>query len=209
MAEMAEQTSIFTDPELNRQISRFARTRTVRAGETIIKPGEDIVFIPIVQKGSVRVIRQDENGKEAFLYHLYPGQTCAMSLTCCQSGRKSMIKAVAETDTGLLMVPVQLSEEWFRYPEWKAYISNNYYHRFTELLDVIDVIAFNTMDRILLNYLEKRSKALRTRVLEITHQQIADELHSHREAVSRLLRAMEKKQLVRLGRNSIELLKPL
>ncbi len=146
------------------------------------------------------------DAQEVFLYHLYPGQTCAMSLTCCQSGKKSMIKAIAEIDSEILQIPVRLTEDWFKYPEWKAYISNNYNNRFSELLQVIDLIAFNNMDKQLLHYLEERSKALNTRILEITHQEIADELHAHREAISRLLRLMEQKKLVRLGRNNIEVL---
>lgn len=129
-----------------------------------------------------------------------------MSITCCQAGKKSLIKAIAEEDTEVLMIPVKLTESWYAFPEWKAYISNNYNNRFAELMQVIDLIAFSNMDKQLLHYLQERSKALNTRVLEITHQEIADELHAHREAISRLLRTMEQKKLVKLGRHNIELL---
>ena len=117
-----------------------------------------------------------------------------------------MIRAIAEDDTTLLQIPVKLTEDWYRFPEWKAYISNNYNNRFAELMQVIDLIAFQNMDKQLLHYLQQRSRALNTRFLEITHQEIADELHAHREAISRLLRIMEQKQFVKLGRNSIEIL---
>jgi CRP/FNR family transcriptional regulator len=203
---MIKNDSIFSDLNLNAEIEKNARKKTFKSGEIIIKPGDEIIYIPIVRKGSIRVIRQDTDGAEVFLYHLYPGQTCAMSLTCCQSGKKSIIKAVAEDDTEVLQIPVALTEDWFKYPEWKAYISNNYNNRFAELMQVIDLIAFSNMDKQLLHYLEERSKALNTRVLEVTHQEIADELHAHREAISRLLRTMEQKKLVRLGRNNIEVL---
>lgn len=196
----------FSDPALLAEIERLSRTKHINKDETLMRPGDEIVFIPIILRGSIRVLRQDEAGKEVFLYHLYPGQTCAMSLTCCQAGRRSMIRAVAETDSDVLQLPAKESETWFMYPEWKAYISNNYANRFAELMQVIDLIAFQNMDRQLLHYLEERSKALNTRILDITHQQIADELHAHREAISRLLRVMEQKQLVKLGRNSIEVL---
>ena len=203
---MNKSHAIFTDAYLNAEIEKYSRHGAFKKGELIIKPGDEIVSIPIVLKGNIRIIRQDEDGQEVFLYHLYPGQTCAMSLTCCQSGKKSMIKAVAEDDTEILQIPVNQTEDWFKYPEWKAYISNNYQNRFAELMQVIDLIAFSHMDKQLLHYLQERSKALNTRILDITHQQIADELHAHREAISRLLRTMEQKKLVRLGRNSIELL---
>ena len=203
---MIKSNSIFSDPNLNLEIEKNAKQKIIQKGAVLIKPGDEIIFIPIVIKGSIRIIRQDLDGQEVFLYHLYPGQTCAMSLTCCQSGKKSMVKAIAEIDSEILQIPIKLTEDWYKYPEWKAYISNNYNNRFAELLQVIDLIAFSNMDKQLLHYLEERSKALNTRVLEVTHQEIADELHAHREAISRLLRIMEQKKLVRLGRNNIEVL---
>jgi CRP/FNR family transcriptional regulator len=199
-------SSLFTDKELLSEIEKNSRQRSFVKDTIITKPGDEILFIPIVIKGNIRIIRQNNDGQEVFLYHLYPGQTCAMSLTCCQAGQKSMIKAVAEVDTEIVQVPVKLMDEWFKFPEWKMYISSNYQNRFAELMEVIDLIAFTNMDKQLLHYLQERSKALNTRVLELTHQQIADELHTHREAVSRLLRTMEQKKLVKLGRNNIEVL---
>ena len=91
------------------------------------------------------------------------------------------------------------------YPEWQRFINTTYSARFGELIEVIDLIAFNSLDKKILNYLEKKKEALNTSVLLITHQQIATELNTHREAVSRLLRTMEKKGLVKLGRNTIAL----
>ncbi len=203
---MTIEQSIFTNPELNAEIGRLAKIKSISKDTVIMQPGMDILYVPIVLKGSIRVLREDQEGQEVFLYHLYPGQTCAMSLTCCQAGRKSMIKAVAEIDSEILQIPIKSTEDWFKYPEWKAYVSNNYSNRFAELMQVIDLIAFSNMDKQLLHYLEERSKALNTRFLDITHQEIADELHAHREAISRLLRVMEQKKLVKLGRNQIEVL---
>ncbi|MBS1523533.1 MAG: Crp/Fnr family transcriptional regulator [Bacteroidetes bacterium] len=198
----------FTDPALLEEIKRFARTKHIVHDETLIMPGEKIFFVPIVLKGVLRVVRQGEDGKEIFLYHLYPGQTCAMAINCCQSQKESMIKAIAEDDTEVLQIPVKLVEDWFKYPEWKTFINSTYGSRFAELIEVIDLIAFNNMDKQVLHYLQERSKASGSSILQITHQQIADELHTHREAVSRLLRTMEKKSIVTLGRNTIKLLKP-
>ena len=129
-----------------------------------------------------------------------------MSLNCCQAHSTSMIKAVAETDTEVYMIPAEMMDEWFKYKEWKAYVNNTYSMRFTELMQVIDLIAFNNMDKQLLHYLNERARALNTKALFITHQQIADELHTQREGISRLLRTMESKGLLRLGRNTIEIL---
>lgn len=198
--------SIFTDPGLLQEIRSYARVKSIVKDTVLIRPGDDIVFLPIVQAGVLRIVRQDNDGKEIFLYHLYPGQTCAMAINCCQAHKKSMVKAIAEDDTEVLQVPVNLIEEWFKYPEWKVYVNSTYATRFAELIEVIDLIAFSNMDRQVLHYLEERARAAGTKALCITHQEIADELHTHREAISRLLRTMEQKGMVKLGRNIIELL---
>lgn len=196
----------FTDTKLLQEIEHFVTIKHLQKENVLIDVGDTIVFIPIVLKGSVRIIRENEDGSEVFLYHLYPGQTCAMSVTCCQVFQKSMIKAIAEDDLTLAMIPVEQTADWQKYPEWKAFVNKNYQERFAELLHVIDLIAFNNMDKQLLHYLRERCKALHVSSLEITHQEIANELHTQREAISRLLRNMEQKGLVKLGRNYITLL---
>ena len=198
--------TVFTDPALLNEINKYAKVKTVQKDDILISPGQKILFVPIVLNGVLRIVRQDDDGREAFLYHLYPGQTCAMAINCCQSHKESMVKAVAEDETEVLQIPANLVEEWFKYPEWKTYINNAYSQRFAELLEVIDLIAFHNMDKQVLNYLSKKAKATNTKTITITHQQIADELHTHRKAISRLLRTMEQKNIVRLGRNTIELL---
>jgi len=131
-----------------------------------------------------------------------------MAINCCQGHKKSSIKAIAEEDTELLQIPVNMIDAWFKYPEWKTFVNSTYGARFAELIEVIDLIAFSNMDKQVLHYLQERAKATGARILNITHQQIADELHTHREAISRLLRTMEQKNMLRLGRNTIELLMP-
>lgn len=197
---------VFSDPNLLAELKKFTRTKHLKQDEVLITPGDKVFFVPIVQKGVLRIVRQGEDGREVFLYHLYPGQTCAMAINCCQSHKQSMIKAIAEDDTDVLQIPVNLVENWFKYPEWKAFVNSTYSSRFAELMDVIDLIAFNNMDKQVLHYVQERAKATNSKTIQITHQQIADELHTHREAISRLLRTMEQKKILKLGRNSIELL---
>jgi CRP/FNR family transcriptional regulator len=196
----------FTDPKFLEEIKKFTRTKKIKTGHAFILPGDKIVFVPIVMKGVLRIIRQGADDKEIFLYHLYPGQTCAMAINCCQSAKLSPIKAIAEEDAEVLQIPVSLIDDWFKFPEWRAFINNTYGSRFAELIEVIDLIAFSNMDKQVLHYLQERGKAANSKSISITHQQIADELHTHREAISRLLRTMEQKGIVRLGRNAIELL---
>jgi CRP/FNR family transcriptional regulator len=198
--------SIFSDPQLIEEIASKSRQKKLANDDVLFFPGDELFFVPVVLSGALRIVREDEEGREVFLYHLYPSQTCAMAINCCQSEKKSMVKAIAEDDTEVLMVPAALTDQLFKYPEWKAFINNTYSSRFAELIEVIDLIAFNNLDKKILNYLEKKKEALNTSSLYITHQQIAIELNTHREAVSRLLRTMEQKGIVKLGRNTIELL---
>ena len=199
-------SSLFSDPLLIEEINSKSRRKTLVKDDVLIFPGEVLVFVPIVLTGALRIVREDEEGREVFLYHLYPFETCAMAVNCCQSKKKSMIKAIAEDDTEVLLVPTDLIDQLFKYPEWKTFINNTYSHRFAELIDVVDLIAFNSLDKKILNYLERKKEALHTSVLLITHQQIATELNTHREVVSRLLRTMQERGIVKLGRNTVELL---
>ena len=198
--------TVFTDPRILDEIKRFAKVKSIKRDTVLMTPGDEVFFVPIVQHGVLRIVRQNEEGNEIFLYHLYPGQTCAMAINCCQAHKKSMIKAIAEEDTEILQIPVNLVEDWFKYPEWKAFVNSTYSNRFAELIEVIDLIAFSNMDKQVMHYLQERARAANTKAIYITHQQIADELHTHREAISRLLRTMEQKGILKLGRNVIEML---
>ena len=199
-------SSLFSDPLLIEEINSKSRRKTLSKDDVLIFPGEVLVFVPIVLSGALRIVREDGEGREVFLYHLYPSETCAMAVNCCQSKKKSMIKAIAEDETEVLLVPNDLIDQLFKYPEWKSFINNTYSNRFAELIEVVDLIAFNSLDKKILNYLERKKEALHTSVLLITHQQIATELNTHREVVSRLLRTMQERGIVKLGRNTVELL---
>ena len=199
-------SSLFSDPLLIEEINSKSRRKTLSKDDVLIFPGEVLVFVPIVLSGALRIVREDGEGREVFLYHLYPSETCAMAVNCCQSKKKSMIKAIAEDETEVLLVPNDLIDQLFKYPEWKSFINNTNSNRFAELIDVVDLIALNSLDKKILNYLERKKEALHTSVLLITHQQIATELNTHREVVIRLLRTMHERGIVKLGRNTVELL---
>jgi len=196
---------VFSDNNLNNEIKKYSRFKTIEKDIVIMLPGDKVHFLPIVKEGVLRIVRQNEEGKEIFLYHLYPGETCALSLIACMENRNSIIKVITERDLELLLLPGNMVNDWLRFQEWKSFVNNTYSARFLELIEVIDLIAFHNMDRQVLHYLEERARASNTRILSITHQEIAEEFHTHREAISRLLRNMEQKKILSLGRNTIEL----
>jgi CRP/FNR family transcriptional regulator, anaerobic regulatory protein len=195
--------SFFSDLKLMDEITEKGVIHHFEAGKSIMEPGQYIKYVPIILSGAVRVIRIDEE-KELFLYYLKEGDSCALSLTCCSTKQPSEIKAVAEEDTTVLFIPVQYHEEWIeKFKNWKDFVSKTYQIRFQELLQVIDVVAFRKMDDRLSNYLINKKKALHSNELKITHQEIAAELGTSREVVSRLLKVLEKKKWIELGRNII------
>lgn len=193
-----------TDPKLLVAIEKEAKIMEFEAGQTIIDKGQYIKIVPIIIEGSVKVLRTDEAGHELFLYYIEGGETCAVSLTCCSTSTPSDIKAVAEEKTVILGVPVRKHEEWTNeFRQWKDFVALTYQKRFQELLLTIDAIAFQKMDERLLGYLITKSRQLKSLEIAITHQEIASELGSSREVISRLLKQLEKKKLVELGRNII------
>ncbi|MCR9099560.1 MAG: Crp/Fnr family transcriptional regulator [bacterium] len=178
-----------------------------KAGSLIMDFGAYVKIMPLIIKGSIKVSREDEEGNELFLYYLKPGETCSMSFTCCLMDKKSEIRTVAEEDTTLIGIPTRFMDEWMsRYPSWKNFVMTSYDNRMLELVRTIDSIAFKKMDERLMDYLEQKAEANDSRTLNATHQEIAYDLNASREAISRLLKQLEKDGVVQLGRNRIELL---
>jgi CRP/FNR family transcriptional regulator len=195
-------------PELLREIQQYGKWMQFAAGDTIINYGNYIKSVPLIISGTVKVIKEDEEGKEVFLYYLKSGETCAMSLTCCSTYQPSQIKAIAEEATEMIAIPVNKHEEWTNtYREWKELVGRTYANRFQELLNTIENIAFRRMDERLLTYLEDKFTHLDTRQLNVTHQEIANELGTSREVISRLLKQLERNGKIDLGRNKVTLKK--
>lgn len=196
----------FTDPKLLEAILNQSQELILPAGKVLMEPGQYIKAVPLVIEGSVKVLRTDEEGKELFLYYLDPGDTCALSLTCCSASKPSEIKAVVEEDATLLFIPIQIHEQWSdEYRQWKDFVAGTYQARFQELLTALDAVAFKRMDERLMRYLVTKMKQAKANELRTTHQEIAQELGTSREVVSRLLKQVEKKKWIELGRNVIYL----
>ena len=190
---------------LQNEIAEVGKVMHFDEGEVIMDFGSYIKLIPLILKGSIKVLRENEEGHEIFLYFLEAGQTCSASFNCCMMHKKSIIRTVAEEPTTLIGIPVKYMDAWMtRYQSWKNFIMLSYEARFDELLQTIDTIAFQQMDQRLIAYLEKKKQVTQSSTLQATHQEIATDLHASREAISRLLKKLEKDGKVVLGRNKIE-----
>lgn len=192
--------------ELLEEMADKGRLMHVNEGKLMIDYGKYIKEIPLVLKGSIRIVREDDKGHELFLYYLGERDTCAMSLTCCIQHKKSEIKAIAETDADVWMVPLQYMDLWMKYSTWRQFIFNSYNLRFEEMLSALDSVAFLRMDERLMNYLLDIKQNTGSFTISKTHQEIATEMNTSRVVVSRLLKKLENEDKIELHRNKIEIL---
>ena len=197
---------IFED-QLIDEIVSVAHLVEFKEGDILIDFGDYIKKMPLLIEGAIKILREDFDEGEMLLYFIEKGDTCAMTMACCIGEAKSEIRAVAETDGKIIMIPVTKMEEWLgKYKSWRNYVFNNYNNRLKEMLSAIDSLAFMNMEERLLNYLFEKCKINHSREIFSTHKEIAYDLHSSREVISRLLKALEIKGRIKLNRASVEVL---
>lgn len=198
---------LFED-ELLLEIANIAIYKSFKANTVIIDVNSYITSIPLLLNGAIKILREDKEGDELALYYIERGDTCAMTLSCCTGLTKSKIKAIAETDVELLMIPKEKMSEWLsKYKTWQEFILQSYHSRLDEFIEAVDTIAFLNMDERLLKYLKDKAMVTGSDEIIATHQQIANDLHTSRVVISRLLKALENKGEIKLQRNQIKVLK--
>lgn len=200
----------FVEPRLQEAIAEFGKLHHFLDGDVIIDYGGNVRMLPLIISGTLKITRRGPDGSELFLYYLTRGDSCTMTFTCCLSEKPSEIRAVAEAPTIVLGLPQQKLDEWMmKYKSWKNFVLQAYDRRMTEMMDTIDQISFSRLDQRLLQYLHRSSVINDEAVVYATHQTIADDLNVSREAISRLLKSLEKQGFVSLGRNKINIVKTL
>ncbi|MFT6873069.1 MAG: CRP/FNR family transcriptional regulator [Roseivirga sp.] len=200
-------TNLGLESDLVEEIIQQGKSKTLKAEELLISPGAAANAMPMVISGTLRIMREDEEGNEVFLYYLEGGDACAMSISCCLSNQTSQFKAIAESNAELWMVPMYFVDTWMaKYGSFRKFVIDSYQNRFDELMQTIDSIAFMNMDERLMKYLLDKKQSSGSFVIEKTHEQIAQELSTSRVVVSRLLKNLEKEDKVELYRNRIEVL---
>jgi CRP/FNR family transcriptional regulator len=195
----------FLEKELQQEILQIGVPKTFQPNEVLIREGQFITSFPIVLKGLIRITRNNDDGNELLLYYLKQNEVCAMSLTCCMTNLTSTIKAVAEEETKVIMLPVEMLDHWIcKYPGWKQFVMQSFQNRFRELIETIDSIAFLNLDDRLVKYLTDRHKQTGATELNETHQELALRLNTSREVISRLLKKLEKDDKIKQSRNFID-----
>lgn len=205
--DLIENYGTIFEKELIEEIVQVGTFKEVPEGFKLIEIGEYIKSMPLLISGAIKILREDKDGDELLLYYLEKGDTCSMTLSCCLSQSISEIRAIAETETKLIMVPVQKMEEWTaKYKSWRNFVFESYHNRLTELLNTVDSIAFQNMDERLLGYLKEKIRITNDSTIHNTHQQIAYDLHSSRVVISRLLKKLEELGKIELHRNYIKII---
>ena len=196
-----------SSPEVRVRLLSYGIEKSFSEGEVILNEDTYVRAIPLVITGNVKVMQTDQNGREILLYYIKSGESCIMSFMAGLHQGKSKVKAVADEQTELLLIPMEKVSLLIKeYPEWLDYLFRLYHKRFEELLEVVNAVAFRKMDERLLSFIKMKCRHMDSDTLSITHEQLANELGTVRVVVSRLLKRMEEEGMVKLGRNKISLM---
>ncbi len=188
-------------------IIKEAELRDAKAGSTLLKMGQNIKSAMLVVSGTVKLYQEGEDGGEYFMYHLNPGEACAVTLVCNYHHEQSQVLAKAVTDIQYLAIPIEFMEKWLNeFKSWHYFVIKTYRSRYEELLKTINAVAFKNMDERLEFYI-KRQIAKFGNTVNLTHQEIANDLNTSREVVSRLLKKMENNGWIIMNRNSFDWIK--
>jgi len=192
------------EPELKSRLAQESTLKLIPAGEVIMRTGQYFKYTLLIARGKVKLYREGDDGEEAYIYTLQAGNACALSMICNTRQQISEITAITLEDTVAIMVPIQLMDSLMQhYKSWYYFVIDNYRSRFEELLTVLDSVIFKGMDQRLEFYLKNQVKSRGTRELSMTHSEIANDLNTSREVVSRLLKKMEQDKKIQLFRSHI------
>jgi CRP/FNR family transcriptional regulator len=207
MSNLNQLNAIDISQDLLEKLSNSSIRKEYKAGSLILDENAHVRSIPIVIEGVLKVVRTEDDGREILLYYIKAGESCIMSFLGGMHNEKSVVKAEVEEDAVILFLPIDKVSLFIKeHPEWLDYIFRLYHKRFEELLDIINAIAFKKVDERLLDLLHKKVNVLGSNVIQITHEQLANELGTARVVVSRLMKQLEEQGVVELGRNKVKVL---
>ena len=205
--KLSEYYSNVFEKDLIEEIIQVGFIDKYKQGEILVDIGENMSHIPLILNGAVKIIRQEKQGDELVLYFLEKGDTCAISFINCINRKESIFKAVVENDTEAIFLPVEHIDDWLaKYKSWRHFIIDSYHFRLIEMVESIDGLAFMNMNQRLLKYLSDKAKINQDIDLNITHQEIADDLNTSRVVVTRLLKQLHTDGKVYSTRNKVKVL---
>lgn len=192
------------DAELISLLEKIGLEVEYEEGAMLMRPGQYFKNSLLILDGRVKLYREGDDGEEFFLYYLEKGNACALSMICATKNEASAVKAKAMSPVKALAIPIQYMDELMKnHRQWYYFVLETYRARFGELLEVVDQVAFHSMDQKLEFYLKRQFQSLNANKIIITHQEIANDLNSSREVISRLLKKLESQKRISVSRNEI------
>ena len=206
--KLFEKFQFLFEEELINEICQYGDARKFKAEEMLIDIGDQITHMPLVIEGSVKIMTEDEDENELLLYYLEFSDTCAVTLNCCTKNSTSTIRALTETDAEILFIPMEKMDEWMaKYKSWRVYVLDSYNSRLNEMLESLDNLVFNSMEERISKYIVNKAWVNKTENLKISHAEIANDLHTSRVVVSRIMKKLEKNKVIEQSRGAIKVLK--
>jgi CRP/FNR family transcriptional regulator len=180
--------------------------KEIPSGSTILRAGQYVKVIPIVTQGLIKVFSRHED-KDLLLYYIQPNESCIMSFSASLKNEPSRVYAITEEDTAAILLPVEKIDQWIRqFPDFNSIFFQLYNLRYSELLETISDLLFNKMDQRLYDYLKKKHQLTGKNPLKMSHRQIANDMGTAREVISRVMKRLEGEGKVRQHTSSIEIL---
>lgn len=205
--KLSDYYSKIFEKELIDEIVKVGHFDKIKSGEIMIDIGEDMTHIPLILNGVVKIKRIEKSGEELVLYFLERGDTCAISFVNCINRKKSIFKGVVEQDMEAIFLPVTYIDDWLsKFGSWRHFIIDSYHFRLIEMVEAIDSLAFMKMHERLYKYLIDKVKITKDVNLEITHQEIADDMHSSRVVITRLIKQLHEEGRIYSSRSKIQVL---
>lgn len=196
----------FFDKDLQDQIAEVGEVKEFEPGDVLMKTGQNIRSTMLVLSGLIKIFREDDEGNEFFMYYLQPGQACALSMVCAIKQETSQIMAKTVSQTEVIAIPLTYMDQWMaNYKSWYHFVVSSYRDRFEDMLQTIDHIAFRNMDERLVFYLKQHQASTGSDMLSISFTEIAQELNSSREVISRLMKKLTEKGMIRQHKSYIEI----
>ena len=203
--DILKQVKLFSEPELQEKILEHCELQVLEKGDVVVREGQYVKVVPIVISGIIRVFQTKED-REILLYYVEPNQTCMMSLSACFFNNESPSQAVAIEKTEVLIVPTRFITQWQKeYASWNNFVIKTFRNRYDELLNTFESVAFDHVDKRVIEYLECRISKQQTNEIKISHQQLANELGTTRVVISRILKQFELDGKVELHRGMIKI----
>ena len=205
ITDLHKKLTFFTEPAFKDELIQHCKLLSFVKGDIIVKDGQYVKFLPIVLSGAIRVFQQKED-REILLYYVRAEETCTMSLAAAYFNNKSTSHGVVTEPTEVMIIPAGLIDQWqLKYPSWNRYVMHMFRKRYDELIGSFEGVAFEHVDVRIWEYLKNKALLEDSKMINLSHQQLAYELGTTRVVISRILKEYERQKKIKLFRGRIEL----